>query len=136
MALRRRDCQFDRENSTSLLDRFQVIEIEKPDRTHLRNVVGSIARLLHVIMVITSRRPAIHEDVVDILSAGGNTPRSIRQTLGLAFVHAASHGRRQVIVADLVAIAAMNTKIDKPRMGSGCGDKRKTTAADDLDLSP
>lgn len=102
----------------SLLDRFTIIEIERPDRLQLRKVIVSIASALaadHGDFFATS---PIADDVVEILASGENTPRSIRQSLSMAFVHSASHGRRQVIPADLVAAAAMACKVDgRPKIG-------------------
>lgn len=96
----------------SLLSRFQIINVEKPDRDQLRKVIRSIAKSLAADHGDFFQTPAISDDVIEILAVGG-TPRSARQTLSMALIHAASSGRRQVIPADLIAVAAMTMRLDK-----------------------
>jgi hypothetical protein len=97
----------------SLLDRFTVIEIERPDRTQMRKVIVSIASSLASDHGDFFTSSPIADEVIEILSAGENTPRSIRECLSMAFVHAAPIGRRQVIPADLVAVSAMTFRMNQ-----------------------
>ncbi|PPD13952.1 MAG: hypothetical protein CTY25_12005 [Methylobacterium sp.] len=100
----------------SLLDRFLVFRIGKPDRAQLRSVIRSIAETMASEHGAWFPSPPLDDAVVEMMTASG-TPRSAAKILRLAMAVAISEGRREVTRADIDAAGAMATTTERQAMG-------------------